>query len=132
MVSRQPRQPRQPSGLPPPPSPLETSNSGPMGSFSGLRNWIFGAIAALVVFLGGAFIQNNSAAISRLEIKQEALRDKHEKDLNELRERWNLEYQNILTTQGQNGERLGRLETELHTQHQDLVARLDRIEAKLH
>lgn len=52
--------------------------------------------------------------------------------MNELRERWNAEYQGILTTQGQNGERLGRLETELHTQHQDIVARLDRIESKLH
>lgn len=114
------------------PDPEPVNGTGPMGSFGGLRNWIFGAIAALVVFLGGTFIQNNSTAISRLEIKQEALRDKHEKDLNELRERWNLEYQSILTTQGQNGERLGRLETELHTQHQDLVARLDRIEAKLH
>lgn len=102
-----------------------------MGSFGGLRNWIFGAVVALVTVLGGVFIESSRDAIAKLEAKQEILRDHHERDLNELRERWNAEYQGLLTTQGQNGERLGRLETELHTQHQDLVARLDRIEAKL-
>lgn len=103
-----------------------------MGSFGGLRNWIFGIVVSLLAILGGAMIQENKSATARLEFKQEALRDKHERDMNELRERWNAEYQGILTTQGQNGERLGRLETELHTQHQDIVARLDRIESKLH
>lgn len=109
-----------------------SGDDGPMGSFGGLRNWIFGIVVALVTVFGGVLIQSSRDAIANLEVRQDALRDRHEKDLNELRERWNAEYQGILTTQGQNGERLGRLETELHTQHQDLVSRLDRIEAKLH
>lgn len=123
---RTPMQPLSPQAA----APISDSG-GPMGSFGGLRNWIFGIVVSLVTVLGGAFIQSNSQQIAKLQVQYETLKDVHVKDLQELRERWNAEYTGIIQTQGQNGERLGKLETELRTQHSEIMNRLDRIDATI-
>lgn len=103
-----------------------------MGSFGGLRNWLFLAVFGLLITVGGVMEQDNRARVSSLEIRMMELRTAHDKDLNELRERWNTEYQGIISNQGQSGERLGKVETELRVEHEEIISRLDRIEAKLH
>lgn len=102
-----------------------------MGSFSGLRNWVFGVLVSLLGFVGGIGLMDLRAQISRTQAEYEQMREKHDKELGELRERWNAEYQGIITYQGQASERIGRLETELRTQHSEIMSRLDRIEAKI-
>lgn len=102
-----------------------------MGSFGGLRNWLFLAVVGLLLMLGGAVIQDSRSRIEKNETAIIEIRGAHEKDLRELRERWNTEYQGILQTQGQNGERLGKAETEIRVSHEEIIGRLDRIDATI-
>lgn len=103
-----------------------------MGSFGGLRNWLFLAVVGLLLAIGGVVMEDSRARIQNVESRMLEMRSAHDKDLNELRERWNTEYQGLISNQGQSGERLGKVETELRVEHEEIISRLDRIEAKLH
>src|SRR3954467_2568627 len=101
-------QPRRRSAAAAAPTVDTPHDDGPMGSFGGLRNWLFAAVVGLLMVIGSVVMQDSRNRIDKNEAAVLDLRSTHEKDLRELRDRWNAEYQGILQTQGQNGERLGK------------------------
>lgn len=101
--------------------------SSPLDSFSSFRRWLIGLLLASFGILGGIVIQADRARV--VELAAEVTRDKadNEKDLRELRDRINAEYNGQVKATGDVSERLGRVETALA----DISKHIDSIDGKI-
>lgn len=113
---------RQPAAPPP---------DGNLATFGRFRDWLLALLVALLLGLVGWIAQDKLGSSAHAEAKASDRYEQLEAEIRELRERMNVEFTSTVKSQGEHGERLGKLETRISVENDEILKRLDRIESRL-
>lgn len=104
---------------------------GQFATFGRFRDWFLALLVALLLGLVGWIAQDKLGGAAHAEAKAADRYEQLEAEIRELRERMNVEYTATVKAQGEHGERLGKLETRISVENDEILKRLDRIESRL-
>lgn len=104
---------------------------GNLATFGRFRDWLLALVVALLIGLVSWIAQDKLGTSAHAEAKAADRYEALEAEIRELRERMNVEFTATVKSQGEHGERLGKLETRISVENDEILKRLDRIESRL-